>query len=75
MSIQVYKKKIEDYINKKNNSAKDLDSARGLLAPKGAVKKEVNKQMDAIASVGEFVYALRQKRKEILNSRGKKNGS
>ena len=75
MSIDTYKKKIESYISKKDTSSKELDTARGLLAPKGAIKKEAVKQMDAIASVGEFVYAIRQKRKELLNGRGRKNGS
>jgi len=75
MSINIYKKKIEDYLRKKDTSSKELDTARGLLAPKGAMKKEAAQQMDAIASVGEFIYAIRQKRKEILNGRGTKNGS
>ena len=75
MSINVYKKKIEDYINKKETNSKELDSARGLLAPKGAIKKEAVKQLDAIASVGEFVFAIRQKRKELMKNRGTKNGS
>jgi hypothetical protein len=42
------------------------------LAPKGAIKKEAVKQMDAIANVGEFIYAIRQKRKEIINARNSK---
>lgn len=75
MSINDYKKKIETYISKKDNNSKELDSARGLLAPKGAIKKEAVKQMDAIASVSEFIYAIRQKRKELLTAKGKKNGS
>lgn len=75
MSINDYKNKIESYINKKDTSSKELDSARGLLAPKGAVKKEAMKQMDAVASVSEFIYAIRQKRKEILKNKGTKNGS
>jgi hypothetical protein len=75
MSVDTYKKKLESYISKKDTSSKELDTARGLLAPKGAVKKEVAKQMDAITSVGEFVYAIRQKRKEIIENRRKKNGS
>lgn len=75
MSISDYKNKIESYINKKDTSSKELDSARGLLAPKGAVKKEAMKQMDAVASVSEFIYAIRQKRKELLTGKGKKNGS
>jgi hypothetical protein len=75
MSINDYKNKIESYINKKDTSSKELDSARGLLAPKGAVKKEAMKQMDAVASVSEFIYAIRQKRKEITKNKGTKNGS
>jgi hypothetical protein len=75
MSISDYKNKIESYISKKDNSSKELDSARGLLAPKGAIKKEAAKQMDAIANISEFIYAIRQKRKEILKNKGKKNGS
>jgi hypothetical protein len=75
MSVETYKKKLESYINKKNNSSKELDVARGLLAPKGAIKKEAVKQMDAIASVGNFIYEIRQKRKEIIENRRKKNGS
>lgn len=75
MSINDYKKKIEAYIDKKDTGAKELDSARGLLAPKGAIKKEAVKQMDAMASVSEFIYAIRQKRKELLTAKGKKNGS
>jgi len=75
MSINIYKKKIEDYLSKKDTSSKELDTARGLLAPKGAIKKEAAQQMDAIASVSEFIHAIRQKRKEILKNRGAKNGS
>lgn len=75
MSVNVYKKKIEDYISKKETSSKELDSARGLLAPKGAIKREAVKQLDAISSVGEFVFAIRQKRKELMKNRGTKNGS
>jgi len=73
MANSAYKKKIEDYLRKKDTSSTKLDTARGLLAPKGAIKKEAVKQMDAIANVGEFIYAIRQKRKEIINARnGKK---
>lgn len=71
MSVDIYKKKIEDYINKKEGSKKELDSARGLLAPKATMNKEVKQQQDMISNIGEFVYALRQKRKELKMKRGK----
>jgi hypothetical protein len=72
MSVDIYKKKIEDYISKKESSTKELDSARGLLAPKNVMNKEVKQQQDMISNIGEFVYALRQKRKEIKMKRSKK---
>lgn len=72
MSIDTYKKKIEDYINKKESTTRDLDSARGLLAPKNMSAKEVKQQQDIVASIGEFVYALREKRNEIKAKKGKK---
>lgn len=71
MSVDIYKKKIEEYISKKENSKTELDSARGLLAPK-TMNKEVKQQQDMISNIGEFVYALRQKRKELKMKRGKK---
>ena len=72
MSVDIYKKKIEDYISKKESSTKELDSARGLLAPKNVMNKEVKQQQDMISNIGEFVYALRQKRNELKIKRGKK---
>jgi hypothetical protein len=72
MSVDIYKKKIEEYISKKESSTKELDSARGLLAPKNVMNKEVKQQQDMISNIGEFVYALRQKRKEITMKRSKK---
>lgn len=72
MSIETYKKKIEDYINKKESTSKDLDSARGLLAPKNMSTKEIKQQQDAMTSIGEFIFALRQKRKELKMQKGKK---
>jgi hypothetical protein len=71
MSVDIYKKKIEEYISKKESSKTELDSARGLLAPK-TMNKEVKQQQDMISNIGEFVYALRQKRKELKMKRGKK---
>lgn len=73
MSIQLYTKKIEQYLAKKDSSTKELDSARGLLAPKTMKSAEIKKQKDMIETVGDFVHALRQKRKEIVAQReGKK---
>lgn len=71
MSVDIYKKKIEEYISKKESSKTELDSARGLLAPK-TMNKEVKQQQDMISNIGEFVYALRQKRNELKIKRGKK---
>ena len=65
MSVDIYKKKIEEYISKKDSSKRELDSARCLLAPKATRKKEVKQQQDMISNIGEFIYALRQKRKEL----------
>lgn len=70
MSVDIYKKKIEEYISKKESSKTELDSARGLLAPK-TINKEVKQQQDMISNIGEFIYALRQKRKELKMKRGK----
>jgi hypothetical protein len=72
MSVDIYKKKIEEYISKKESSTKELDSARGLLAPKSVMNKEVKQQQDMVSNIGEFIYALRQKRKEIKMKRSKK---
>jgi hypothetical protein len=71
MSLDIYKKKIEEYISKKENTSRSSDPSRGLLAPKGMIEKETGKQRDAIENVGEFVFALRQKRKEMKKQRGK----
>ena len=71
MSVDIYKKKIEEYISKKESSKTELDSARGLLAPK-TMNKEVKQQQNMISNIGEFVYALRQKRNELKIKRGKK---
>ena len=71
MSLDIYKKKIEEYVSSKENTSRGSDSSRGLLAPKGMIEKETGKQRDAIENVGEFVYALRQKRMEIKKQRGK----
>jgi hypothetical protein len=71
MSLDIYKKKIEEYVSKKSNTSDKADMAKGLLAPKGMIEKETGKQRDAIENVGEFVFALRQKRMETKKQRGK----
>ena len=67
MSISTYKKKIEAYIkNKETSKPREGESAKGLLAPKSSMEKPVaGNEQDAISNVGEFIYALRQKRKEF----------
>lgn len=72
MSVSTYKEKIEKYISRKQETSKDLDSARGLLAPKNLSAKEVKQQQDIVANIGDFVLALRQKRKELTAKKGKK---
>jgi len=71
MSVDIYKKKIEEYISKKESSKTELDSARGLLVPK-TMNKEAKQQQDMISNISEFIYALRQKRNELKIKRGKK---
>ena len=70
MSLDIYKKKVEEYVSKKSATSQGSDSAKGLLAPKGMIEKEAGKQRDAIENVGEFVFALRQKRNEMKKQRG-----
>jgi hypothetical protein len=75
MGINVYTKKIEEYLSKKESNTKELDSARGLLSPKSMKPAEIKKQKDMTETIGDFVYALRLKRKEIVAQReGNKNG-
>jgi hypothetical protein len=72
MSLDIYKKKIEEYVSKRSDTPDKAAMAKGLLAPKGMIEKETSKQRDAIENVGEFVFALRQKRMETKKLRGKK---
>ena len=44
MSLDIYKKKIEEYVSKKSNTPNKSDMAKGLLAPKGMIEKETSKQ-------------------------------
>jgi hypothetical protein len=75
MGVSTYKKKIEAYIkNKETAKPRDGESAKGLLAPKSPMDKApASGEQDPIANVGEFIYALRQKRKEFqLRNKGTK---
>ena len=75
MGISTYKKKIEAYIKSKEDvKPREGESAKGLLAPKSPMNKATaNSEQDAVANVGEFIYALRQKRKEFqMKSKGAK---
>ena len=76
MGISTYKKKIEAYVKAKEGSKpREGESSKGLLAPKSPMDKATpaGSEKDPIASIGEFVYALRQKRKEFqLKNRGAK---
>jgi hypothetical protein len=70
--INTYKKKVEAYIKQQDSAQKSTVTSKGLLAPKNFKPTDVKKEKDAIEKVSEFVYALRQKRKEILIERNKK---
>jgi len=76
MGISAYKKKIEAYIKTKEDvKPRDSESAKGLLAPKSPMgKSAAPSEQDAVANVGDFIYALRQKRKEfqLKNTKGAK---
>lgn len=82
MSIGEYSKTIEEFVSKKHRESSGKESnAKGLLAPKGNMdipvptKQEAKQQQDMVTIVGEFVYALRQKRAELKSKRKSKNGS
>jgi len=76
MGISTYKKKIEAYIKSKEDvKPREGESAKGLLAPKSPMNKSAagaGSEQDAVANVGEFIYALRQKRKEFKLKKGAK---
>lgn len=75
MGISTYKKKIEAYVKTKDEAKpRESDGAKGLLAPKSPMgKAAAPSEQDAVANVGEFIYALRQKRKEFqLKNKGTK---
>jgi predicted HNH restriction endonuclease len=71
MSLEIYEQKINEYVEKKQKSA-PKSTAKGLLAPSKASSKMDKQTRDAVTVVGDFVYALRQKRMEL---KGKKDGA
>lgn len=72
MSINNYAKKIEKYIQKKSESTRDLESAKGLLAPKmGNRAQQPEANQDTVERIGEFVLAIRKKREEIKSRKAK----
>ena len=77
MINQVFANKIEEYVKQKEANGTAKISAKGLLAPKRNSKvsaKEQQTRKDAIQTVGEYVYTLRQKRNE-LKAKRESNGS
>lgn len=75
MALETYKKKIESYVKDKMSSAKSTESSKGLLAPKEPMTKQpkgTGVDQDPVTTVGELVYAIRQKRMELLSKRSKK---
>lgn len=68
MSLQTYEDKINEYVENKQKAA-PKSTAKGLLAPSKASKKMDKQARDAIAVVGDFVYALRQKRMELKGTK------
>jgi hypothetical protein len=72
MSIKTYKKKVEAYIKQKESTASKGNDSKGLLSPKNPMARGTPDQKDAIATIGEFVYALRQKRQEFQQKNSKK---
>ena len=74
MSVKTYKKKIEAYIKQKESTASKGNDSKGLLAPKNPMSRGTSpEQTDAIATIGEFVYALRQKRLEFKQKKNKES--
>lgn len=77
MSLDNYKKTIEEYIANKGKEAPSKETGKGLLAPKSGTKpmsaESSKKQDDVITNVAEFVYMLRQKRKELVMGKSKKD--
>jgi hypothetical protein len=74
MSLQIYEDKINEYVENKQKAA-PKSMAKGLLAPNKADKKMDKQARDAVTVVGDFVYALRQKRMELKELKGTKDGA
>ena len=72
MSAKTYKKKIEAYVKQKDGSASKGNDSKGLLSPKNPMARGTSEQKDSLATIGEFVYALRQKRREFQQNKTKK---
>ena len=76
MANATYKKKIEAYVKDKMSNAKaSTESSKGLLAPKEPMAKQpmgTGMDQDPVATIGEFVYMIRQKRMELISERSKK---
>jgi len=72
MSMKTYKKKIEAYIKQKDSSASKGNDSKGLLSPKNPMARGTPEQKDSLVTIGEFVYALRQKRREFQQNNSKK---
>jgi hypothetical protein len=78
MSLDNYKKTIEEYIANKGKEVPSKETGKGLLAPKSGTRpmsstESSKKQDDVITNVAEFVYMLRQKRKELVMGKSKKD--
>lgn len=75
MINETYINKIEDYIKQREASGKAKVVTKGLLArnTKGG-GMDIKAKADAIQTVGEYVYSLRQKRNE-LKAKREKNGN
>lgn len=71
MSLQIYEDKINEYVENKQKTA-PKSTAKGLLAPSKTLKNTDKQARDAVAVIGDFVYALRQKRMEM---KGTKDGA
>lgn len=70
--MSTYKKKVEAYVKQRMTEGEATQRSKGLLAPKSIKAADVQKEKDAVEKVSEFVYALRQKRREIISERNKK---
>ena len=72
MGIETYRKKIEAYVKDREGKSKNVESSKGLLSPKNGMSKVTGDERDPVNTIGEFVYALRQKRNELQITRSKK---